>query len=172
MNSALYWIETYWTGKLAILARPRGGAWLDDDVQAWRRAGVDVVASLLTTEEVAELDLAQEQEVCQVHEIEFLSFPISDRGVPDSRKAAVDFLRGLAESLEQGKRIGIHCRQGIGRSGLIAASLLVMSGIAPDLVFRRISAARGCSVPETPEQSAWVAEFARALTTLLHQAPA
>ena len=47
----------------------------------------------------------------------------------------------------------VHCRQGIGRSGLVAACLLVRKGISPGAAVEMVSAARGVSVPETTEQT-------------------
>lgn len=161
MRTELYWIEGPWPGKLAILPRPRGGDWLEDEIREWRVAGIDVVVSLLTSNEVAELELGQESRLCEVHGIEFRSFPIVDRSVPASRKATLDFVKKLAKLLAEGKSIAIHCRQGIGRSALIAASLLVLTGIAPEAAFLRVSEGRGCSVPETSEQRQWLMEFAR-----------
>ncbi|MGH7887499.1 MAG: protein-tyrosine phosphatase family protein [Candidatus Binatia bacterium] len=63
--------------------------------------------------------------------------------------------------LTQGKSVAIHCRQGIGRSALIAACLLVVSGITPETAFARIGASRGYAVPETSEQRQWVMQFAQ-----------
>jgi protein-tyrosine phosphatase len=159
MRTELYWIEAPWQGKLAILPRPRGGDWLEDEVRGWRAAGVDVVVSLLTSDEVADFDLAQEGSLCEAHGIDFRPFPIVDRSVPASRKATLDFVKKLAKLLMDGKSIAIHCRQGIGRSALIAASLLVLGGIAPEAAFQRVSEGRGCSVPETSEQRQWLMEF-------------
>jgi predicted protein tyrosine phosphatase len=65
-------------------------------------------------------------------------------------------LKDLSRLLASGKNIGVHCRQGIGRSALITTSLLVLSGLSPELAFQRVGAARGCEVPETPEQRDWV----------------
>jgi protein-tyrosine phosphatase len=161
MRTELYWIEGPWPGKLAILPRPRGGDWLEDEVQGWREEGVDLVVSLLTSDEVAELELEQESRLCEVYGIEFRSFPIVDRSVPTSRKTTLDFVKKLAKLLAEGKSIAIHCRQGIGRSALIAACLLVLSGIIPDAAFLRVSEGRGCSVPETSEQRQWLVEFAQ-----------
>jgi len=126
-----------------------------------RAAGVDVVVSLLTSDEVADLELAQEGALCEAHGIDFRSFPIVDRSVPASRKATLDFVKKLAKLLVEGKSIAIHCRQVIGRAALIAACLLVLSGIVPDAAFLRVSEGRGCSVPETPEQRQWLMEFAQ-----------
>ena len=69
-------------------------------------------------------------------------------------------MKSLEIKLGAGKATGIHCRQGIERSGMIAACLLVSSGIFPDEAFSRLSEARGVSIPETDEQRAWVDAFA------------
>src|SRR5437870_809053 len=87
MTTKLYWIEGPWPGRLAILPRPRGGEWLEDEVQSWQQSGLDVVLSLLTQEEIADLALTREAELCQVYGVQFLSFPIEDRGTPASRRA-------------------------------------------------------------------------------------
>ena len=49
----------------AILPRPRGGDWLEDEVSrlAVVRA-IDTVVSTLTSDEIAELDLADEKRSC------------------------------------------------------------------------------------------------------------
>ncbi len=62
-----------------------------------------------------------------------------------------------------GKKVAVHCRQGIGRSGLIAASLLVVSGMNPESAFRQVSVARGLPTRETAEQENWVLQLARSL---------
>jgi hypothetical protein len=42
--------------------------------------------------------------------------------------------------------------------------VLILAGIPSEAVFERLSAARGCPVPETPEQRQWIIQFARELT--------
>ena len=157
-----YPISGPWPGKLAIVPRPRGGDWLDDELSALRQEGFDIIVSLLTKEESEELGLAKEADSGRAHGIEYLTLPIPDLGVPDSSEAAQDFLRLLHRALNAGRRIAIHCRQGIGRSGLVASSLLVMSGIDAATAFRTVSAARGLSIPETNEQRDWVIKLAHA----------
>jgi len=163
MKTVLYWIEGPWTGRLAIAPRPRGGDWLEDEVRAWRQSGLDIVVSLLTPEEVAELDLGKEEAWCKTHGIQFCSFPIADRGVPASRKASVKLARKLDLALSEGKSVAVHCRQGIGRSAVLAACLLTASGEDPDTAFQRISVVRGCPVPETLEQREWLRALAAEL---------
>jgi protein-tyrosine phosphatase len=161
MADGPYWIESNAPGRVAILPRPRGGDWLGDEARAWAGAGIDVVVSLLTEEEAEHFKLADESTACRDHGIEFLSFPVVDRGVPASRIAAADLVTQLADSVRAGKRVGFHCRQGIGRSAVLAAAVLVALGVGPESALARIAAARGLPVPETPEQRQWVTDFAR-----------
>jgi protein-tyrosine phosphatase len=141
------------------MPRPRGGDWLADEVESWRLASVDVVVSLLTPDEVSDLGLAEEAAVCQSHGVEFLSFPLADRSIPSSTEAVLELAGRLANFLAAGKSVAIHCRQGIGRAALIAASVLVMLGLDPETAVQRLSAARGCPVPETSEQKRWIIKF-------------
>jgi protein-tyrosine phosphatase len=161
MRAELYVIPGPWPGRLAILPRPRGGDWQEDEIDAWRRAGVDVVVSLLTPDEITDLELADEANVSRRKGMDFVSFPIPDRGVPSSAAAAAELVPKLDADLADGKAVAVHCRQGIGRSAVIAAGLLARAGLDPEAAFRRIGAARGLPVPETDEQRAWVEGFAR-----------
>jgi len=163
MRTELYWLEASWAGRLAITARPRGGDWLEDEVLSWRRAGVNVIVSLLRPDEVAEFDLSEEAQACRTQGIEFVSFPIPDRGVPASRQSVVTLAHTLGKQLAAGKNVAIHCRQGIGRSAVLVACLLVIAGESPETAFSHIRMARGCPVPDTAEQQEWVESFARGL---------
>ncbi|HEY7330313.1 MAG TPA: protein-tyrosine phosphatase family protein [Gemmataceae bacterium] len=163
MQAEVYWINGPWIGRLAIMPRPRGGDWLEEEAASWRRMGIEVVVSTLTKEETAELNLVGEEEVCTAAKIGFIAFPIEDRGIPSSRNASVELVRRLEKAVDSGKKIAIHCRQGIGRSALLAACVLAASGINPASAWESIAAARGCSVPDTDEQREWVVQFARDL---------
>jgi protein-tyrosine phosphatase len=169
VKTVVYWIDGPWPGRMAVLPRPRGGDWLEDEVRAWKQADIDVVVSLLTFEEAADFDLSTEAAVCKAFGIEHIWFPIMDRSVPTSRTDALDLMLNLEKKLGEGKHVGIHCRQGIGRSALIAAGLLVLSGMDAETGFQRVSEARGVSVPETAEQRKWVMGFAREAPVRQHR---
>jgi protein-tyrosine phosphatase len=102
-----------------------------------------------------------EADLAAAHFIRFVSLPIPDLGVPASQVQAADSLRAIVDELERGRNVAIHCRQGIGRSGMIAAALLVRAGAEPRDAFHRISQVRGVPVPETDEQRNWVTSLAR-----------
>ncbi len=168
MWTKLHWIDGPWQGKLALAARPRGGEWLDDEMASWHREGIGTVFSLLTPEEESDLDVAAEAATAKSHGMQFWSFPILDRQVPDSESTLSDALRKLEAELEAGGNVVVHCRQGIGRTGLVAACLLVMNGVEPEAAVQRLSGARGVSVPETSEQRQWIDQYARAFAAAHH----
>jgi len=145
------------------MPRPRGGDWLEDEIRSLKSSGVDAVVSLLERAEIEELDIAEEQALCEANGISFLSFPIPDRNVPPSGRETLDFAGSVSKLLQSGKSVVIHCRQGVGRSALIAASVMAVGGVHVDEAFEKIEAARGCPVPDTPEQRRWVAQLAAGL---------
>jgi protein-tyrosine phosphatase len=163
MPTELFPIPGEWPGRLSVSPRPRGDDWLSDEIRAWRAAGIDVVVSLLTSEEAADLGLERERQTCEENGIRFEAFPIVDRSVPASDPAAVRLIDEVNAELRRGRNVNIHCRQGIGRSSLIAASLFIDQGLPPSKALQRITEARRVPVPETLEQRAWIDHFAASL---------
>lgn len=158
--NGLHWLDGPWPGRLAVAARPRGGDWLEDDVARWKHAGVDAVVSLLTEQEERDLDLRDEAATVRQKGIEFISLPIPDRQVPSSEAEFAQGLEKISKTLGRRKSAVVHCRQGIGRSGLVAACLFVAAGLSPEMAVKKVSTARGVPVPETAEQREWIDHFA------------
>jgi protein-tyrosine phosphatase len=161
MRVSVHWVSGPWPGRIGIVARPRGGDWLEQDVRALSDMGINELVSLLTSEEMRELQLEEEENLCQEAGLRFHSLPILDRGVPESFGSMSRLASALLQSLAEGKRIAVHCRQGIGRSAMTIAVVLVLSGEDASGAFMRIAEARERPVPDTEEQSAWVGQFAR-----------
>jgi protein-tyrosine phosphatase len=157
--SRLHWIDAGLSGRLAIMARPRAGDWLRDEIDGWSAAGVGRVVCLLEPEEVKELELDREPALCPAAGIAFVSFPILDRGLPASRKSALLLAQSIATAVAQGRSVAVHCRAGIGRSSVIVASALICAGLDADGSLELIKAARGLTVPDTPEQRDWLFDF-------------
>ena len=74
-------------------------------------------------------------------------------------REAVSLIARIGAQLDAGKNVAVHCRQGIGRSGLIAAGVLMTSGASPREAMRIVSSARGISVPETLAQRQWIEQL-------------
>lgn len=156
MKPGLFWIPGPWAGKLALAMRPRGGDWLTDEAAGWRRVGLDIVVSLLENREAEQLQLSHEGEAAAANGVEFISFPIPDRGVPSSTQAVDSLVARLISILNGKKNVAMHCRQGIGRSGLMAAATLMSSGMRAAQAVEVVGKARGVPIPETPEQLEWL----------------
>ena len=129
--------------------------WLAEDIAAYRAMGMDKVISLMTRDEMDELGLADEAAYCRNHGMDFLQFPIPDRGLPERRAFAALAQETLRE-LQAGTALGAHCRAGIGRSGLLACCVLAIHGMAAAESIALVSRARGVTVPDTDAQAAFI----------------
>jgi protein-tyrosine phosphatase len=164
LRPAVYWVREIPDPKFALMPRPRGGEWLAEEILSWHAEGIRNVVSLLERDEAIELGLRDEEALCNSADVNFISYPIPDRGVPCVRTGFTELVNSLAERLRAGDSVAVHCRAGIGRSGLAGACVLGQLGVAPDPAFAMLSRARGVTVPDTEAQPQWVREFMRGQT--------
>ena len=119
-----FWVETGTAIRLAIVPRPRGNDWLEDEVTQMKRAGVDVLVSMLQPDEAAELGLSEEAALCAAGGIQFRSFPIPDRETPPSTAAFAKFVEELRVEAHAGR--SVRCPlQGFNRALIFTLSGLV-----------------------------------------------
>ena len=157
MGPTLHVIAWHGPGRLATMAHPRGGARLADEMAGLAAAGVDVVVSALTPAEAERLGLGDAAAAAAAAGIQYVSFPIPDRGVPDD---VVALGVRLAAHVRAGRYVVTHCFAGIGRATVLACVTLVMLGVGPERALRMVTEARGLPVPDTEAQRAWVYDFA------------
>jgi ADP-ribosylglycohydrolase len=106
--------------------------------------------------------------------------PIRDHSVPRDRLQMVEILDEIDEALAQGRRVYVHCRAGIGRTGTVAGCWLARrlgdGSAALDLLGERWRAAGRTVVwphtPETDEQAEYVRRWREALPAAPGMAPA
>jgi len=65
-------------------------------------------------------------------DIEYWSFPIPDRSLPRSVGYVRQILDVLKDNARRGRITAVHCRGGIGRTGLVVGCWLVESGTVED----------------------------------------
>lgn len=134
------WIEP---GRLLVGPYP-GGA-----VDALARAGIDLI-----------VDLTRDDDGLPGYAlppgVRHVSRPVRDFGcpTPDEMRGTLDL---LDRELARGCRVYLHCRGGIGRTGLTTACYLVRHGATPDEALARLRAAgKG---PEHEAQRQFVADW-------------
>jgi protein-tyrosine phosphatase len=167
----LYWIREIAPLRLTQMPRPRAGDWLSDEIAGWQRAGISTVVSMLEHHEVRELQLDDEPLFCKYYGIDFLSLPTPDAGTPHSLHDTSTLVDELVSRLRHDQGVAIHCRAGIGRSGLLSACVLLRLGVPLADVFPILSRTRKIPIPETPVQVAWVQRFAANAAGQALQAP-
>jgi len=151
----IYRVGVVPVGQLFIMPRPRAEV-LQQDVQHYQSLGVDALLSLLEEAEAAELGLSAEAQTCGVAGLEFLTFPIADYSVPQ-RGAFLTLVNDVAARLRAGQAVAVHCRAGIGRSGMVVCSVLGALGVKDAIA--EVSRARGIAVPDTAEQRTFIQDI-------------
>jgi protein-tyrosine phosphatase len=99
------------------MSRPRGGDWLEDELVGLRALGVEVLVSMLTADELVELELGDERPIAESLGLRVFELPTPDRGLPDPA-AFASLVDELTAELGRGLHVVVHCRMGIGRSSL------------------------------------------------------
>lgn len=115
------------------------------------------------------LDLTQPHEIPTYEPVlpagvQYLRRPIVDHGTPHQRAEMGEILECLQRALHAGRVVYLHCRAGIGRTGMVAGCLLAEQGLAGEAALSELNrlwrqSARSSvwpSVPETPGQVAYV----------------
>jgi ADP-ribosyl-[dinitrogen reductase] hydrolase len=99
----------------------------------------------------------------------YFSRPIPDHAVPSEPAHMQAILAYVREALESGRRVYLHCRAGIGRTGTVVGCLLAeqVGGEEALAHLNRLwrqsgRAAQWSTVPETPEQTEYVRAWERA----------
>lgn len=128
---------------------------LRDDLSRLAEMGA---AGLLSLVEAKELPGGLDGFAAAVHTagLGWTHLAIPDYGVPDA-----DFMAGwrqldLARRLREGESWAIHCRAGLGRTGTIAALLLVENGLGAAEAIARIRREHDAAAVETEAQESFL----------------
>ena len=152
-----YWVEP---GRLLAGEHPaaEGGAALPKRLRRLLDAGIDCFIDLTQPGECAEYQsLLPASVICA-------RLPLIDHAVPSDPVALRQVLAALDEALGQGRRVHVHCRAGIGRTGLVIGCHLIESGERPESALETLNtlwqqdarAPRWPRVPETAEQERYL----------------
>lgn len=118
----------------------------------------NLLVSLIESHEFDLLKIPDLFEQAEARGMQVRHFPIPDFGVPRSIAPFAELVEDILAAAKDGKTIVIHCKAGLGRSGLVAASCLVALGATPNEAFQLVRRSRPGTI-ETAEQEAFVHRF-------------
>ena len=135
---------------------------LDADLERLRHHHrADVLVSLMEDHEYDLLAVPDLRGRARDVGLEVRHFPIADDSVPPAWRddAFAELVAGIRRALDDGRRVVVHCRGGVGRSGLVAAAVATTYGDDADAAIARVRRVQRWAV-ETREQEAYVGRFA------------
>lgn len=142
MLAGFRWIED---DRLAGSGRPGLLGTLEEDLQMLRRERFGLIVTLTDEPGV------------EIEGVKRLHFPIDDMGIPTPRACEAACLTIVA-AMEAGERVLVHCRAGLGRTGLMAACVLVSLGESALSALDKVRGVHAGYV-QTPAQERFIGHY-------------
>ncbi len=104
---------------------------LSDSLSTLKKAGTDAVVTMLPDTEIKALDVASLGQEAKNFGMQWFQLPVEDDCAPEEsfEVAFTEDKAPLLALIEKKATIAIHCKGGSGRTGLMAAILLLESGM-------------------------------------------
>ena len=157
--------ESYWVIPDRLLAGKHPGGRNEREVE--RRLGVLLQAGFDAFVDLTEPGELPAYDGYLPASVRYFRRPIPDHGVPRAPEHMAEILAEIESGLNSGRRIYVHCRAGIGRTGTVVACHLVEGGLGGEAALLKLNelwqqnerAASWPDVPETREQSDFVRDW-------------
>lgn len=129
------------------------------DLEVIRAWGTEILVSLIEEQEYEEYGIGDMGSMIPKGIIH-IKLPIRDMDIPDSRWESEWARVGpdIRAVLRRGGKVCIHCLGGLGRTGTVAARLLVEFGMDPEQAIQEVRSARPGAI-QTQAQERYVYSF-------------
>jgi len=147
-------------GKLYLHSMPGRYESLSKSFQEIEKLSVDLIISLVSMEETEQKSPTY-YEAIKAREIpcRYMSYPITDGGVPGNHSKFALFIEDVAKRLKKKERLLIHCSGGIGRTGTMACCILIALGLPEHEAEAAVR--KATARPETDEQRSFIHWYAK-----------
>ncbi|AEY00215.1 protein tyrosine phosphatase [Oceanimonas sp. GK1] len=120
------------------------GVELCESLSQLKAGGATAVITLMTADELHEEGLPDFSRAVKAAGLDWFHLPVPDFGVPgaDFEQAWQACHLELQQRLRSGDTLALHCKGGSGRTGMVAARLMLAAGFAPEAAITAIQALR------------------------------
>lgn len=134
-----------------------GGDWirdLDTDLGKFKEWGATAVLTLMEDHELRRYRVEGLGKAVQGLAMEWYQTPIQDGGTPEEEFDDLWPSAGtkLRQHLKSGHRVLVHCRAGLGRTGMVAARLLVEMGVPSSQAILRVRQVRPGTIENSDQE--------------------
>ncbi|GLZ87421.1 protein-tyrosine-phosphatase [Metapseudomonas resinovorans] len=133
---------------------------LDEALVTLQQAGASAVITLMPSSELAANGAEAIAQQCQRLGLDWFQLPVADEQVPldDFDQAWGQSKQQILSLLGGGKHLAIHCKGGSGRTGLIAARILIEAGVPRTDAIAQVQALRPKAI-QHPAHVNWISQF-------------
>lgn len=134
---------------------------LDDALKTLKAAGATAVITVMPDSELAKNQVSDMSSRCAAQGLAWFHLPVADDQPPadDFETLWAAQQDEILRRLKAGERIAIHCKGGSGRTGLIAASLLIKLGLPLTQATAQVQALRPKAL-QHPAHVSWISTLA------------
>ena len=108
MRPDIYRVKELGQGFLAIMAKPVSGEYIEDEFSGIAQEGIKQIVSLLEPDDEYAVGLREEASLSEKNGMNFVSFPIVDRGLPGS---VVSFSKITGEFCAELELFSLHLQR-------------------------------------------------------------
>ncbi|CAH0534168.1 hypothetical protein VST7929_02076 [Vibrio stylophorae] len=152
-----YWTLPVREGYAALVLTPcpgTQGSNLEESLLQLQALGVRAIVTALTEQEMANHQLSHLGQTIETLGIDWLHAPIEDDQTPDAAflQNWLEQSKQLKDHLSKGHTIALHCMGGSGRTGLLAAHILLEQGWDEQSIVEKVQALRPNAFTKTNQR--------------------